>query len=84
MLHRWEYHPGITQKEFALFYEAIGWNVRRFQPLAVAHIDDLRYRFVANTVEAPSYMTEFSVIEIYKPRSGKPYVTKILPIDIDL
>jgi hypothetical protein len=84
MQYRWDYHPGLTRYEFALFEEALGWDASRLQPLAVAHIDDLRYRFIANTVVAPSYTTEFSIIEIYKPRSGKPYITKVLPIDTDL
>lgn len=84
MQYRWEYHPGLTRYELALFEEALGWNTSRLQPLAAAHIDELRYRFITNTVVSPSLITEFSILELYKPRSGKPYITKIIPINIDL
>jgi hypothetical protein len=84
MQYLWDYHPGITRNELAIFEEATGLNANCYQPLAVAHIDDLRYRFIANTVIAPSYTTEIVIIEIYKPWSGRPYITKVIPIDINL
>lgn len=84
MLNRWTYHPGITENESMLFYIAIGENKYCYQPLAVANIDELRYRFMAYSVVGPSFPTQFAIVEIYKPRSGESYVTRIIPINVDL
>ncbi|MBH1941126.1 hypothetical protein I5677_09510 [Mobilitalea sibirica] len=84
MQYRWIYHTGITPYEYDLFIQAVGSNIQNYKPIAVAHQDDLRYRFFIYVNGGPDIPTSFNIIEIYKPIAGIPYITRILPINVDL
>lgn len=84
MLKRWSYRTGITEYEYSIFQEAVGDNIHNYHPISVSHNGDLRYRFIVNTVISPKFPTDFFVLEIYKPRGGKAYITRKIPIDTDV
>ncbi|HWT27663.1 MAG TPA: hypothetical protein VN131_06960 [Mobilitalea sp.] len=84
MQNQWLYRPCITCHEYRLFYTAIGENKDFYMPDSIANQDDLRFRFICHTYVTSNVPTHYAIIEIYRPRSGTAYVTKILPINIDL
>ncbi len=84
MHERWSYRTSFTEKEYYIFQEAVGDNLYHYHPISIARNGDLRYRFIANTVISPKFPTNFIIIEVYKPRSGKAYITRKIPINTNL
>lgn len=84
MQDQWMYSSRLTSDDFKLFYSAAGKNPNAFHPIAISNLDGMRYRFICNTLKASSKTTNFAVVELYKPRKGSPYLTKVFDIQTDV
>lgn len=84
MQNRWVYAPYLTCDQYSLYYDCTKYNAGSYHPIAIAFQDDLRYRFICYSLKADCTSTDFAIFELYKPRSSKAYVTRIIPINIDL
>lgn len=77
----------LTQEDIALFNDATFYLYGSvFQPIAVARrkISSAQYRYLSLIM--PKYATGsmgYTIVDVYKPISGRPYVTKIAILDIN-
>lgn len=78
---KWSYNPHLSSDDFKLFYTAAGDNPDAFHPIAISKLDGLRYRFICNSLKPSSKATKFAVIELYKPRAGNPYITRVYELN---
>ncbi len=84
MQNPWVYYPELSQDEHEIFISALNSRFHGLQPIAVSQIDTLRYRFIASTAADPRSPYELYILEIYKPQMGFPYITRIIPVELDL
>jgi|BioPla2DNA2_1021312.scaffolds.fasta_scaffold151171_2 hypothetical protein len=83
MIPEWKYYLEIRDYERYLFNTATFYKFSCYHPIAIASIDNIRYRFVCYSFVSNDNEVEFTILEIYKPRQGQPYITKIYPLNLD-
>lgn len=76
------YHP-LTQSDEQVFEEAMnGWVGVTYKPQSVSTqiVNGENFKFKCQASMPPSEVIWEAIVEIYKPRGGKPYVTGIVKI----
>lgn len=81
MQYKWKYDPHLSSDDFKLFYTAAGDNPHAFHPIAISNLDGLRYRFICNSLQPAGNATKLAIVELYKPRAGNPYITRIFELN---
>jgi len=85
----WIYEPYLSDYESILFYNVFKKHTDSFfyRPVAIAKREEsgVKYRYlcIAAPKDNPFISSHFADIEIYKPRLGIPYATKLNRIDFD-
>ncbi|NLP34776.1 MAG: hypothetical protein GX359_06205 [Clostridiales bacterium] len=81
---RWSYSSYLSSDDYNLFYTAASTNPHAYHPLAISKLDGLRYRYICNTLKSSNTNTELAIVELYKPREGNPYITRVYSIDTEI
>lgn len=85
----WVFEPYMTDYELLLFNNSINHCEKDYiyHPIAIAKRDEIgvkyRYLCIAKTSIYPHTSCKIMIIEVYKPPQGKPYVTRLFPIDFN-